>query len=369
MDLPPDNFFNDVTTDDPARSTGSGRWTDLGKRAAVVWSVGALIAVGVIGVWYAVDVLLLIFAGLLFAVFLRSVSRWLSRHTLFGEKTSLALVVLGLAVGVFGAGWLMAAPLTEQVDQLQQTLPQSVERLQERVAQYPWGRWALNRAPSTENLLPGRRDVFAQISGFVSGTFGAIGGAVVIFFVGLFVASQPELYRRGLLILVPRRRRNRARDILDQVGSALQGWLLGMLVSMVIVGVLSWLGLFALGIEMALALAVLAALLTFIPNFGPILAAVPAVLAGLLQSPMTAVWVIALYLAIQTVESYLITPMIQQQAISLPPALTITSQLILGVLTGALGLAMATPLTAALLVLVRTIYVEDLLGEEPTREG
>jgi len=118
-----------------------------------------------------------------------------------------------------------------------------------------------------------------------------------------------------------------------------------------------------LGVPFALTLAVLAAVLTFIPNFGPLISAIPAVLLGLLDGPMTAVWVAILFTAIQTVESYVLTPLIQQNTVDLPAALTITAQLVMGVFIGGIGLVVATPLTLVVVVLVRSLYVHDLLGD------
>ena len=211
--------------------------------------------------------------------------------------------------------------------------------------------------------MPRRTDIVSRITGIVSGTLGLLGYGVLIFFIGLFFAAQPGVYLDGIVKLAPLSKRPRAREALTAAGDALTWWLVGKFISMAIIGVLTGLGLWLLGIELAISLALLAAVLTFIPNFGPIIAAIPAVLIGLLQSPLTAVWVVALYVAIQTIESYLITPLIQQRTVSLPPALTITTQLLMGVLLGGMGLALATPLTAAGLVLVRMLYIEDLLGD------
>jgi len=187
---------------------------------------------------------------------------------------------------------------------------------------------------------------------------------VVIFFTGLFFAIQARLYTEGIVKLVMIGKRDRAREVIGQIGAELQRWLIAKLTAMVFVGGLTWLGLWLLGIGMPLTLAVLAALLTFIPNLGPIIAVVPAVLIGLLAGPTTAVWVVVLYVAIQTIESYLLTPLLQQQAVSLPPALTIVTQLVMAVFVGGIGLALATPLTVVVLVLVRSLYVQDTLGDE-----
>ena len=153
--------------------------------------------------------------------------------------------------------------------------------------------------------------------------------------------------------------RGSLREVLAAVGSTLRWWLWGKLLGMLVIGVLTTLGLWRLGVPLALTLGLLAALLTFIPNIGPILAVIP---AALLDSPAKALYVLGLYLPIQTVESYLITPLVQRLTISMPSALTITAQLVLGVLLGAMGVVLATPLTAAAVVLMKMLYVEDALG-------
>jgi predicted PurR-regulated permease PerM len=309
-------------------------------------------------------VLLLAFAGVLFAMFLMGIADLVHRHARLSEGWSLGATVLALMLTAAAGAWLLIPSIAEQTDQLRQTLPQSIGQLEETVKQYPWGRWILKSPLQPEGLIPKWPAVFSRITGIVSGTLEAIGIVVVIFFTGLFVAAQPRLYQEGIVKLVTPGRRDRARDVLGQVGTALRWWLIGKLSAMVLVGVLTWVGLWLLGVEIAVALAVLAAVLTFIPNFGPIIAAIPAVLVGLLDSPTTAVWVVALYVAIQTVESYVFTPLIQQQAVSIPPALVIIMQLALAVLVGGIGLALATPLTVTALVLARTLYVEDMLGDQ-----
>jgi predicted PurR-regulated permease PerM len=343
-------------------------WTtdllDLAKRAGVVWAVGLLIILLVVGVGYAIHVLLLAFAGVLFAILLRGFSDFLNTHTGMSEKWSLAATVLLLVVLVTGGVWLLIPSIAEQTDELRQTLPKSVELLEEQVKRYEWGRWMLEKAPEPAELIPRRGNLFSRITGVVSGTLGAIGVVVVIFFTGLFFAIQARLYTEGIVKLVMIGKRDRAREVIGQIGAELQRWLIAKLTAMVFVGGLTWLGLWLLGIGIPLTLAVLAALLTFIPNLGPIIAVVPAVLIGLLAGPATAVWVVVLYVAIQTIESYLLTPLLQQQAVSLPPALTIMTQLVMAVFVGGIGLALATPLTVVVLVLVRSLYVQDTLGDE-----
>jgi len=214
------------------------------------------------------------------------------------------------------------------------------------------------------DFMPSGREATSAFST----TFGLLGNAVVIVFIGLYGASNPDIYVRGFVAMLAPSLRPAATDMLREAGRALRGWLLAQLVSMSVVGILTGLGLWALGVPLALVLAVLAALLTFVPNIGPVLAAIPAVLLGLSDGLANALWIAGLYLAVQVVESYVVTPRIQEETVSLPPALTISMQLLFGVLFGTLGLALATPLAAVLLRVSSRFYVSGYLDCETTAE-
>lgn len=151
----------------------------------------------------------------------------------------------------------------------------------------------------------------------------------------------------------------RANHVFEAMGDTLKWWLAAKIASMIVVGLLTWLGLLALSIQLAISLGILAAVLTFIPNFGPIISAIPAVLLGLLQSPMTAAWVIILFIVVQLLESYVVTPAIQYRALSMPPVLVVAAQLMGGVWFGILGLGLATPLLAAGMVLIQELYLKN----------
>jgi predicted PurR-regulated permease PerM len=162
---------------------------------------------------------------------------------------------------------------------------------------------------------------------------------------------------------VPRPRRARVEEVLQEVGTTLGHWLVGRLVSMGIIGGITTVGLWLIGVPLAPALGLLAALAEFVPNIGPFLAFVPALLLALTESTTRALAVLLLYLSVQGFESYVLTPLVEKQAVELPPALTITAQVLMAVLAGGLGLALATPLAAAVLVLVQRLYIEDTLGD------
>lgn len=156
----------------------------------------------------------------------------------------------------------------------------------------------------------------------------------------------------------------RAEEVIDTVVLTLRLWLLGQLVVMVAVGTLSTIGLWLIGVPGALLLGLFAGLLEFVPVIGPLIAAIPAVLVALVESPVTAVYVALLYFGVQQLEEYVITPLAQQRAVHLPPLLTIAAVLIMQILFGILGALVATPLIAALMVLVKMLYLEDVLGKE-----
>ncbi len=333
------------------------------RRMLMTVGMTALIIILLLSLWYAANVFLLIFAGILLAIFLRGLSDKVSEHTPLSGKWSLALVGFALIAIVAAAFWLLAPNVAAQVNQLTESVPRALARIQQNLGQYPWVQSAIARAPSIQQLLPDPADIFGRITGLFSSTLSVLANTVVVLFIGIYVAVDPGLYRRGVVRLVPLHKRARADEVLQALSHTLWSWLITRLFSMAVVGVLTSLGLWLLGIPLVLTLGLTAALLTFIPTIGPIISAVPAVLLGMLQGPTEAVYVIVLYLAIQTVESYFIPPLVQQRALSMPPALVISALILLGVLLGFLGLMLATPLAAAALILVQMLYIEDVLGD------
>lgn len=315
-------------------------------------------------VWYAVEVLLLVFAGILLAVFLRGLAVELSRRTGLGENWSLAAVGLLIVLSVGGAVWWLAPEVARQADELRRDLPGSVRQAEAWLTQYEWGRALLGQMPPADDLMPDRADLFARVTGVFSTTLSLIANLVIILFVGLYLAADSATYTAGLVKLFPRDHRPRAREVVNAVGDTLWWWLVGKLIAMTVVGLLTWLGLWLMGVPLALTLGLLAALFDFIPNIGPIIAGVPAVLLALVISPSLALYVFVFYVFIQSLESYVLTPVLQMKTVKLPPAITVVAQVLLGVLTGGIGLILATPLAAAVFVIVKMLYVEDTLGDE-----
>lgn len=315
------------------------------------------------------NVLLLLLSGLLIALPLRAGARWLSRRTRWPEGISLVLVglsVVGLLAGVVA---IVAPLVSEQARQLRRELPRVIQNARQQLEQTPLGRQLVDQLPaSPEKLLKdGGNKMANQAFGVVSTTFGVFADLYIVFFIALFLAAEPKLYVDGIVGLVPPAGRQRTRHILDKLGESLLGWLGGTLLSMAIVGLLSGLGLWILGVRLAGILALFAALITFIPNLGPVLALIPALLFALLDGPQQALYVLLLYTVIQAVESNIITPIIQKRLNDIPPALLLVVQIIIGTFAGTLGLVLAAPVLVIAMTLVKMIYQEDILGDKPAK--
>lgn len=203
----------------------------------------------------------------------------------------------------------------------------------------------------------------------VSTVVGAVGGLVLILFIAMYIGATPGLYREGILHLVPHRNRARAGELLDTLRVTLRQWLIARLLAMVIIGVLTGLGLMAIGIEGAAALGVLAGLLEFVPYFGPIASAIPAIGIALVDSPQKALWVIGLYTLMQQLEGNIVTPLLLKKRLDIPPVLTVVVVSSLGVVFGVIGMLIAEPLLATVLVTMKMLYVQDVVGDEVTVAG
>lgn len=336
---------------------------NLLRRVCTTMAVAMAVVLLCLLLWYGIYVFLLIFASVLLAIFLYGVSYWVSTHTSLSYGWALTLVAMACIAIIGGSLWWAGAALGEQVDELVVRLPRALQKLQQRLEQYEWARNLIAELPEAGKEITEKADVVAKAPRVLFDVFSALGASIILLAVGLYLALDPYVYMQGLLRLVPVSRRSRVQDVLFEVRDTLGHWLLGRMVSMLIVGVVTTLGLWLIGVPLALALGLLAALAEFVPNLGPLLAFAPAILLALTESTTQALAVLLLYLGVQGFESYVLTPLVEKRAVSLPPALTIFSQVLLGVLAGGMGLALATPLAAASLVLVQRFYVEDTLGD------
>jgi predicted PurR-regulated permease PerM len=311
--------------------------------------------------WFARDVLLLMFGGLLFAVLLRFFVEPISRHSPLGERWALALV-LALLLGLLAAFAALVGPsLGDELRALQSGLAGSLRSLRASLEATALGGWLLEQLPEPSEQQT--QALWARLGGLSASAFGALGSLLVVLLVGVFFAFDPRLYVAGLLRLLPPARRPRAVEVIDRLGHTLRWWLLGQLISMLFLWLSTWLMLHLLGVPLAFGLGLLTGLLTFVPYLGPLIALLPIGLLAFSESPSLGLAAVGLYFVIQNIEGNLLMPLVLQRLVHVPPALSIGAQLLMAGVAGLLGVALATPLVAVALVLVQCLYVEDVLGD------
>ncbi len=312
-------------------------------------------------VWYTIDIFLLAFAGILLAIIVRSLGNFINKYSGLPQGIAITLGLISTILLFTAISLFLAPEISKQVFQIYTELPNAWGKLNNDILSF------INVAPHTNtaheitltNTLINMQNIPSKLGSIFNSTFGYIGNTFIILFFGVSLAYQPKVYVNGLVNLFPKKRQEKVKQILNDTTLTLQYWLAGKALSMFIIGLLTWAGLWFMEMPLAFTLALFAALLSFIPNIGPIISAIPAILLALLKSPIFAVYIILLYLVIQIIESYLITPIIQKKSISMPPALIVFMQLFMFLLAGLLGLALATPLLAFISVIIRKIYLND----------
>ena len=341
----------------------AARPDNYARRVVIAVGTAAFAILLVLSVWASLTMLLLIFGGILLAVLLRGLGDTLSSYTRIPERWAVWVVVVALAALIGAGATYLSGEIGEQFNELGRSLTKLWDQVRGFLEQYGWGEQVLS--------ILGDPQVTAEKAGALAklfaGILGGVSGLVISIFIGLYMAADPTLYRRGFVRLVPIRYREHVADILDQLHDTLRGWLLGTLAVMIVVGTVTTLGLWALGIPLALALGIIAFLLEFIPYVGPIIAALPALAIAAGVGPREAMFVLLLYWAIQSIEGYVLSPLVYQRSVDIPPMLTISAQVVLGSLLGVIGIIFATPLTACAIVLVQRLYVEDALGDKLER--
>jgi predicted PurR-regulated permease PerM len=297
-----------------------------------------------------------IFVGLiavLLAMVLHAPAKYFSRWVPF--RVSFAITVLLFLASLVGLGLALIPQIIDQVSQLAGQLPAAMEAVRD---------WLEERTGAGgDGELTGQinRQFGEFVGRFVPLAFNLISvvfGSFAIIILAIFLAMQPEIYRDLVIRAVPPASRPRAERIYDQAGRSLKLWVLGKVITMVLVGLFTWVGLLYFGIPGALALATLAAILEFIPNFGPTIAAAPAVIAAFSISPTTALYVAGFYFVLQQIQSALTVPLVERRAVDIPAAALLVWQLMLAVGFGILGLFVATPLLAVIVVAIRIGWVE-----------
>ena len=400
VSMGPPAFF--AMSASPRRREPAIRPADALRIVAVVVGVYLLLQL----LWVGRSIILVTFLAVLFGL---AISAGVDRLERWRVPRGVgAALVAAAAVGTLvGIGALAAPQVRQQVGELKEKLPEALDQAERWVGRHGGevvelletppdsakgdsaggaptdsagsgsrGVRPVTEQPDSAQPVSLRRGLSEQISGasgnffaIFSSTIAIIGGMILVLFVAIYVAAEPKLYHAGLMHLFPHRSRERAGEVLSEVAVMLRRWLVTQLVAMVVIGAVTTVVLLLLGVRGAVALGILAGLLEFVPYVGPIIAAVPAIAMGFLSGPEVALSVAIAYTLIQQAENHLLMPLLMKKGLDLPPVVTIIAQALMGVVFGFLGLLVAMPLVGAVMVLVKMLYVQDVVGDDVPLPG
>jgi predicted PurR-regulated permease PerM len=372
-----------VSADDRVATRNDLAW------AISVGGIGIVaFAVLVLFIWYYSATLLLIFAGVLLGVALNAMTNLLGRVINLAHSLRLTIVCLVLAGLLSGAVFLGGATVAQQAKVLSNTIKSqlvSVKAFLDRngidTSYFELGNPSASTASSTSETpgaapthnLPSAGAIASSGGAIVSqtlklllGTVSAVGNFFIVLFLGLTFAAQPGVYRKGVLFLAPARHRARTTVIVDRIGETLERWLIAQIITMFAVFVVTWIGLAIIGIPSSFILGIQAGLLTFIPTVGALLGGLIVVLASLASGWVAAASAFVLFLGVHALESYILTPILQRQALDIPPATLFAFQILLGVVFGVWGLALALPLLAIVKVIIDHFKADETAADAAT---
>ena len=359
-----------ASADSPVRTRNDLAW------AISVGGIGVVaFTTLVVFTWYFAATLFLIFAGILLGVALNAMTEILGRVVRLTHSLRLTIVCLALAGVLSGVIFLGGATIAEQATALSGTIKSQLVNVKAFLDRNGIDTSYFDLAnPASQTAAPGgsetpasptRRSlpsagalassggaIVSQTFKLLLGTVSAVGNLFIVLFLGLAFAAQPSVYRNGLLYMAPARHRAQAAVIIDRISETLERWLIAQMITMTAVFVVTWIGLTIIGVDSSFILGVQAGLLAFIPTVGALIGGLIVVLASLASGWVAAASALVLFLCIHAMESYLLTPMLQRQALEIPPATLFAFQILLGVVFGIWGITLALPLIAVVKVLI-----------------
>ena len=350
--------------------------------AIAVGGIGIVLFAGLLWfTWNFAATLFLIFAGMLLGVALAAMSNRLGEFVRLPHALRLVIVCLALAVMLSGVVFLGGATIAQQATALSGTIKAQLVDLKSFLDKHgidtsyfdlgnattqdsPNGSTPApsqpRNLPSASTLASSGGAIFSQTLKLLLGTVSAVGNFFIVLFLGLAFAAQPSIYHDGLLFLAPAKFRGHATVIIDRIGETLERWLTAQIITMFVVFAVTWIGLAIIGIQGSFILGIQAGLLAFIPTVGAIIAGVIVVLASFASGWVAALSAFILFLGVHAMESYVLTPLLQRQALDIPPATLFAFQILLGVVFGIWGLALALPLMAIVKVMIDYFKSNDI---------
>ena len=337
------------------RQKGNDSFT---RRALIVIAIAG----GAFLIWKLRYVLVLLFGAVLVATIIRAIASPFRKYLRFPDAISVAVSVLLIVALVGGTGWMISSQIAAQTEQLSNALPKAVGTID------AWlGGFGMNHPVQTwiAHMRSDNSVIVSDFGGWLSSLTLAVASVLILVFGGIFLAAQPRFYGIGAIKLIPSERRALIAEAMEESAVALRLWLKGQIVAMVLIGILTWIGFLIIGVESPLVLAIIAGVLEFIPYAGAIASAVPAVMVALVQGPELAVWTVIMYVVVHHVEAYVLQPIVQQWAVEVPAVIMLFSLLAFGLLFGFIGVLFAAPLAVVSYVLVKRLYVVEVL-DTPT---
>ncbi len=307
-------------------------------------------------IWRLADLLLLVFACGLFGLIFFNLAKVIADRTPLNFALSLTVAVIMILTALTGAFWFFGNSLAGEFAELGSRLPAAYNQLLVQLQQSPVGRDVIKRAAE---FAPSGQTVVNWVTTFVT-SLGTILSAVAIVIIGgIYLAAQPRLYGRGVVILTPEAARGKLIHTFIAVAKALNAWLLGQGIGMIFVGVATTIGLSIIGLPAAPAIGLIAGLCEFVPYLGTIVVVIPSVILGFSESTSTGIWTLVVLIAVQQIQGNLVMPLLQSKMVELPPVLTIFGLVAAGVLLGPVGVILATPLIVVAMVVVKSVYVQS----------
>jgi predicted PurR-regulated permease PerM len=361
----------------------------LQARADLAWAIcvggigAVLFAALLLFTWTFAAALFLVFAGMLLGVALNATSNRLGQLVGLPPPLRLAIVCITLAVLLSGVVSLGGATIAQQAAVLSNTIKSQLVNVKAFLDKngidtsfFDIGNPTANAAtanatasgaaapthnlPSPGALASSGGAIVSQTFKLLLGTVSAVGNFFIVLFLGLAFAAQPAVYRDGLIFMTPAKYRARATDIIDRIGETLERWLIAQILTMFVVFLVTWIGLWIIGIQSAFILGIQAGILTFIPTVGALIGGLIVVLASLATGWVAGLSAFILFLGIHALESYVLTPLLQRHALDIPPATLFAFQIVLGVVFGVWGLALALPLMAVAKVMIDYFKADDI---------
>lgn len=331
---------------------------EITKKTSLISFVIIVILTFIAVIYFGFKLLLLIFAALLISLLFEGISDFISKYTKWNKKITLPISivgVIGIMVFLFN---IIGSAIILQIEQLVDKIPLVTTKISTFIAKYDW---VDDIIPELNTIQNNTTYILKYTQKLFSSTFGMMGDGYAIIFFALFILLSPKTYKEGIVKLVPNSAKEKTSQILNDLSTNLQTWLKAQFISMLFIFSLTAIGLFFLGIDLWLILALIAGLLSFIPNLGPTLALIPAALVGITINPMTALYIIAIFLIVQALESAILAPYIQKNMLSLAPVLVLFAQLFLGGFAGIMGILLATPILIVIVHLIDEIYIKGML--------